>query len=81
MTVELTPFDEIKKQNPIEYGHAFKNIRQGKLYNIYLIMCIFLTIISLLDYIVLSIAFSRFRIKEIATRQLLGTDRRGVIGR
>ena len=81
MTVELTPFDEIKKQNPIEYGHAFKNIRQGKLYNIYLIMCIFLTIISLLDYIVLTIAFSRFRIKEIATRQLLGTDRRGVIGR
>ena len=81
MTVELTPFDEIKKQNPQEYGHAFKNIRHGKLYNIYLIMCIFLTIISLLDYIVLTIAFSRFRIKEIATRQLLGTDRKGVIGR
>ncbi len=81
MTVELTPFDEIKMQNPKEYGHAFANIRQGKLFNIYLIMCIFLTVVSLLDYIVLTIAFSRFRIKEIATRQLLGTDRNGVIGR
>ena len=81
MTVELTPFDEIKIQNPQEFRYGFDNIRQGKLYNIYLIMCIFLTIVSLLDYIVLTIAFSRFRIKEIATRQLLGTDRKGVIGR
>ena len=81
MTATLTPFDEIKLQDPQYYGHAFENIRQGKLYNIYLIMCIFLTVVSLLDYIVLTIAFSRFRIKEIATRQLLGTNRKGVIGR
>ena len=59
----------------------FHNIRNGKLFGIYLIMCIFLAIVALLDYIVLTIAFSRFRIKEIATRQLLGTDRKGVIGR
>lgn len=44
-------------------------------------MCIFLTVVALLDYVVLTIAFSRFRIKEIATRQLLGTGRRGIIGR
>ena len=81
MTVDLTPFNAIKLQNPEEYQYAFDNIRQGKLFNIYLIMCIFLTVVSLLDYIVLTIAFSRFRIKEIATRQLLGTDRKGVVGR
>ena len=81
MTVALTPFDKIKLQDPQKYGHAFKNIRHGKLYNIYLIMCIFLTIVALFEYIVLTIAFSRFRIKEIATRQLLGTDRMRVIGR
>ena len=81
LEIDITPFDDIKKQNPEVYAYAFTNIRQGKLFNIYLIICILLTIVSLLDYIVLTIAFSRFRIKEIATRQLLGTDRKGVIGR
>ena len=81
MTVDLTPFNAIKLQDPEEFEYAFDNIRQGKLFNIYLLMCIFLTVVSLLDYIVLTIAFSRFRIKEIATRQILGTDRKRVIGR
>ena len=80
LEIQLTPFGDIKKMNPA-YGYAFDNIRQGRLFGIYLLMCIFITIVSLLDYIVLTIAFSRFRIKEIATRQLLGTDRKGIIGR
>ena len=80
----LTAFDDLK--NPAEgqfpdINMYFCNIRNGKLFGIYLLMCIFLTVVALLDYIVLTIAFSRFRIKEIATRQLLGTDRKGVIGR
>ena len=79
--IGLTAFDEIKLQDPKVYSYYFDNIRQGKLFGIYLLMCIFIAIVSLLDYIVLTIAFSRFRIKEIATRQLLGTDRKGVIGR
>lgn len=79
--VDLTAFDEIKKQDPKVFSYSFNNIRQGKLFSIYLLMCIFVTIVSLLDYIVLTIAFSRFRIKEIATRQLLGADKKGVIGR
>ena len=81
LDLELTPFNDIKKQDPTEFGYTFEHIRQGKLYSVYLIMCIFLTVISLLDYIVLTIAFSRFRLKEIATRQLLGTERKGIIGR
>ncbi len=79
--IGLTAFAEIKLQDPKVYSYYFDNIRQGKLFGIYLLMCIFITIVSLLDYIVLTIAFSRFRLKEIATRQLLGTDRKGVIGR
>lgn len=79
--LKLTGLDDIRKQDPQIFGYSFNHIRQGKLFNIYLIMCIFITIVSLLDYIVLTIAFSRFRIKEIATRQLLGTDRKGIIGR
>ena len=81
MNIELTPFDEIKKQEHSSFSLSFENIRKGKLFNIYLIMCIFITILGLLDYIVLTIAFSRFRIKEMATRQLLGSDRKGIAGR
>ena len=82
--IRLTKFDDIKKLSEEEspgVNFFFSNIRNGKLFGIYLIMCIFLTIVALLDYVVLTIAFSRFRIKEIATRQLLGTGRRGIIGR
>ena len=81
MELVLTPFDDIKKQDPKHFSYHFDNIRQGRLFGIYLLMCIFIAIVSLLDYIVLTIAFSRFRIKEIATRQLLGTDRKGIVGR
>ena len=82
--IRLTQFDDIKMLSEEEcpgVNFFFCNIRNGKLFGIYLIMCIFLTVVALLDYVVLTIAFSRFRIKEIATRQLLGTGRRGVIGR
>ncbi len=80
----LTPFDDIKKMSEKEIGNltqVFCNIRNGRLFGIYLAMCIFLAITALMDYVVLTIAFSRFRLKEIATRQLLGTDRRGIVGR
>ena len=81
LQLQLTQFDDIKKMDPDKSVYAFDNIRQGRLFGIYLMMCIFIAIVSLLDYIVLTIAFSRFRIKEIATRQLLGTDRKGIIRR
>jgi len=82
--VRLTAFDRIKTMSSDEaedINSFFCNLRNGKLFGIYLIMCIFLTVVALLDYVVLTIAFSRFRIKEIATRQLLGTDRKGIIVR
>lgn len=82
--VRLSKFQDIKKLSDADAPgvfFTFANIRSGKLFGIYMIMCIFLTIVALLDYIVLTIAFSRFRIKEIATRQLLGTGRKEIIFR
>lgn len=40
--VNLTAFDEIKKQDPKVFSYDFNNIRQGKLFSIYLMMCIFI---------------------------------------
>lgn len=82
--IRLTPFGQIKKMSSEDVEDIesfFCNIRNHKLFGIYLLMCIFLTVVALLDYVVLTIAFSRFRLKEIATRQLHGTSRRGVVAR
>ena len=65
-------------------GHgsrAYGRFRNTDIYNIYLNICIILTILSLLNYILLTVAYSHFRIKEMATRQLLGTGRREVVVR
>ena len=65
-----------------KYGHgsrAYGRFRNTDIYSVYLNICIILAILSLLNYILLTVAYSHFRIKEMATRQLLGTDRRGVV--
>ena len=80
-TIQTVAFDEIRDQNHEIYSTFFDNIRKNNMLRIYMIMCIFIIIIALLDYIVLTMAFSRFRIKEIATRRLLGTERKDVIVR
>ena len=62
------------------YGaRADGTFRNTDIYNVYQNICIILAILSLLNYILLTVAYSHFRIKEMATRQLLGTDRRGVV--
>lgn len=62
------------------YGaRADGRFRNTDVYNVYLNISIILAILSLLNYILLTVAYSHFRIREMATRQLLGTDRRGVI--
>ena len=65
-----------------KYGHgsrAYGRFRNTDIYSVYLNICIILAILSLLNYILLTVAYSHFRIKEMATRQLLGTDRHGVV--
>ena len=74
----LTPFHEL-------YGSTtnLTGIRQGKL--LYLIVLVILGLIMLLsavlNYANLSLAASGARAKEMATRRLVGDDRRGIIRR
>lgn len=77
--VHVVPFNEIRNQNYETYSFVFNNIRKSNMLSTYIIMCIFIVLIALLDYIVLTLAFSRFRLKEIATRRLLGTERNKVM--
>ena len=60
---------------------GYLNFRNADTFRIYIFICILLALLSILNYILLTIAYSHFRIKEIATRQLLGTERRDVIAR
>ena len=80
-TIRTVPFEDIRDQNYEIFSVFFSNIRKSNMLGIYIIMCLFIVLISLLDYIVLTMAFSRFRLKEIATRRLLGTERKSIIFR
>ena len=77
----ILQFDEIRNQNDEYFAYVFDNIKDKETLNTYWIMCLFIVLASLFNYIALTIAFSRFRMKEIATRRLLGTDKSGVIVR
>ena len=79
--IHTVPFDEIRSQNHEVFSMFFDNIRKSDMIGTYIVMCLFIVLIALLDYIVLTMAFSRFRLKEIATRRLLGTERKTVIFR
>ena len=74
----VTPFSEVRNTLSTD-TYFFDNLRNIKLINTYTLMCLFVVIAALLNYIALTLAFSRFRLKEIATRRLLGTERRGVV--
>jgi len=79
--LQTVPFKDIRNQNYEIFSMYFDNIRKNDMLGTYIIMCLFIVLIALLDYIVLTMAFSRFRLKEIATRRLLGTERKAVIFR
>lgn len=72
--------DYHRREGYASYERAkFGNIRNSEAFNLYLLICLMLGALSLLNYILLTVAYSHFRMKEIATRQLLGTERRGII--
>ena len=77
----ILQFDEIRNQADDNFSYVFDNIKDKDTLNTYWVMCLFIVLASLFNYIALTIAFSRFRMKEIATRRLLGTDKSGVITR
>ena len=72
-------FSEIRGSTEEWFSASFNNTYDKEIINIYRLMCTFIILISVLNYIALTIAFSRFRLKEIATRRLLGSGRNGII--
>ena len=60
-------------------SRAEGRFRNTDIYSIYMTICFMLSILALLNYILLTVAYSHFRIKEISIRQLLGTSRRCIV--
>lgn len=75
----LEPFGKLHHSLYGDYeSQQFDNLSDYDTFKIFLLTCVILLIFAVLNYIMLTIAFSRFRLKEMATRRLLGTSREGV---
>ena len=70
--LKFTRFDKLDVN--IGYPDPFRNLSDLKQQKRFISACVILLIFSLLNYIFLSFAFSRFRIKEMATKMILGTS-------
>lgn len=77
--MKLVEYNKIREQQGRKFQGAFDNMKNGKVLDTYMIICAFLVFASLFNYIALTIAFSRLRMKEFATRQLLGTAKNGIV--
>lgn len=77
----LTPFKELRGKSGDWFSRSFNNTYDKEIIDTFMIMCLFITVLSMMNYIALTIAFSRFRLKETATRRLLGTTRLGIVCR
>ena len=74
---EIIPFDEIKDGKVRATNYRY--ISDPKFTSVFTLICIVILAFSLLNYISLTVAFSRFRLKEAATRSLLGTSSREIV--
>lgn len=78
----LEPFRKLHHSLYGDYeSQQFDNLSDYGTFRIFLLTCVILLIFAVLNYIMLTIAFSRFRLKEMATRRLLGTTQEGVTAR
>lgn len=78
----LEPFGKLHHSLYGDYeSQQFDNLSDYGTFRIFLLTCVILLIFAVLNYIMLTIAFSRFRLKEMATRRLLGTTQEGVTAR
>lgn len=75
--IDLVPFGKIHHLSGISKNH-FDNMTDVNLYHTFMFACLILLVFAGLNYISLTMAFSRFRVKEMATRQLLGTTKTGI---
>lgn len=64
----------IDAKNP----NLFRNITDVRLYNTFLYISLVILLFAMLNYISLTVAFSRFRLTELATRRLLGEQPRSI---
>ena len=77
--VVLTRFDMIDKNMDEDTMSPYHNLPDRKMARTFIAVCIILLLFAILNYISLTIAFSRFRSKELATRRLLGTSKTSMI--
>ena len=73
----MIPFKDIHHTFDLSGSH-FDNITNVNMYHTFVFACLILLVFAGLNYISLTMAFSRFRVKEMATRQLLGTTTGGI---
>lgn len=78
---ELQPYPDIHYDKRVIGSDNVRNVVDKGIYGTFTFACLILLAFAGLNYISLTMAFSRFRVKEMATRQLLGTSRSGIIGR
>ncbi len=76
---DIIPFDEIK-DGKVSCPY-YRHISDPKTHSAFTLTCIVILIFSIMNYISLTLAFSRFRMKEAATRSLLGTSTAETAGR
>ncbi|MBQ8809982.1 MAG: ABC transporter permease [Bacteroidales bacterium] len=74
---DIIPFKDIKDGKIPAYN--YRHISDPKFSNAFSLICIVILAFALLNYISLTVAFSRFRLKEAATRSLLGTSGREIV--
>jgi len=75
--IDLIPFSRIHHTSELS-GNHFDNVTNVNMYHTFMFACLILLVFAGLNYISLTMAFSRFRVKEMATRQLLGTTKGGI---
>lgn len=68
----LVPFRNMHRGIGVEKLRVFRNISDPSLHNTFVFSCLALLLFAILNYISLTVAFSRFRAREMATRRLLG---------
>ena len=77
METDIIPFEDIKDGRI--HTPQYRNISDPELSSAFTLICLVILLFSLLNYISLTVAFSRFRLKEAATRSLLGTSSREIV--
>ena len=73
--VMLTGFDRLDINMATSEETTFINLPDRKMARTFIVACLILLIFAILNYISLTVAFARFRSKEMATRALLGSDK------